>query len=45
MTALGSLEIFMTKCAAPRMMLNGADRLESAHEWKPYAHQDLFVCV
>lgn len=30
------------RCSA--YMLKGKDRLESAENWKPYAHQDLFIC-
>lgn len=43
MPVLWPLNIYdKMRCSA--YMLNGADRLESAHEWKPYAHQDLFIC-
>jgi len=30
------------RCSA--YMLKGTDRLYSARDWKPYAHQDLFIC-
>ncbi|MBQ4574369.1 MAG: helix-turn-helix transcriptional regulator [Clostridia bacterium] len=30
------------RCSA--YMLKGNDRLSSARDWKPYAHQDLFIC-